>query len=57
MITEAMREIIYGEVTTRKLRDLAAANDFHDMYFDGMQKALAGLTTVEEVQRVTRRVI
>ena len=57
MITEAMREIIYGEVTTRKLRDLAAANNFHDMYFDGMQKALAGLTTVEEIQRVTRRII
>ncbi len=57
MITEAMREIIYGEVTTRKLRDLAAANDFRDMYFDGMHKALAGLTTVEEVQRVTRRII
>ncbi|MGD0338230.1 MAG: GspE/PulE family protein [Bacteroidota bacterium] len=57
MITEAMREIIYGEVTTRKLRDLAVANNFHDMYFDGIQKALAGLTSIEEIQRVTRRIM
>lgn len=57
MITEAMREVIYGEVTTRKLRDLAFANNFHDMYFDGVQKALAGLTTIEEIQRVTRRIV
>jgi type IV pilus assembly protein PilB len=57
MITEAMREVIDKELSTRKLRDLAAANNFHDMYFDGIAKALAGLTTIDEVQRVTRRVI
>lgn len=52
VITEEMRDVIYGEVTTGKLRILAAANNFRDMYFDGLQKALAGLTTVEEIQRV-----
>lgn len=55
IITEQMRDIIYGEVTTSKLRQLAIDNNFHDMYFDGLQKALAGITSVQEVQRVTRR--
>ncbi len=55
IITEEMRDVIYGEVTTGKLRALAAANNFRDMYFDGLQKALAGITTVEEVHRVTSR--
>ena len=55
IITEQMRDIIYGEVTTSKLRQLAIDNNFHDMYFDGMQKALAGVTSVQEVLRVTRR--
>ncbi len=56
IITEELRNIIYGEVTTAKLRNVALANNFKDMYFDGMQKALAGITTVEEVNRVTRRI-
>jgi type IV pilus assembly protein PilB len=54
VITEEMRDVIYGEVTTAKLRKAAIANNFHDMHFDGMQKALAGLTTIEEVSKVTR---
>jgi len=55
VITEQMRDVIYGEVTTGKLRKLAEANKFRDMYFDGTQKALAGITTLSEVQRVAFR--
>jgi type IV pilus assembly protein PilB len=55
IITEEMRDIIVGEVTTSKLRQLAIENNFRDMFYDGIQKALAGITSVEEVQRVTRR--
>lgn len=55
IVTDEMRDVIYGEVTTSKLRQLAIANNFRNMYFDGMQKAIAGVTTIEEVQRVTRR--
>jgi type IV pilus assembly protein PilB len=55
IVTDEMRDVIYGEVTTTKLRQLAIANNFRDMYFDGMQKAIAGITTIDEVQRVTRR--
>jgi type IV pilus assembly protein PilB len=54
VITEEMRDVIYGEVTTAKLRKAAIANNFRDMHFDGIQKALAGLTTIDEVSKVTR---
>ena len=55
IITEEMRDVIVGEVTTSKLRQLAVENNFRDMFYDGIQKSLAGITSVEEVQRVTRR--
>jgi type IV pilus assembly protein PilB len=56
-ITEEMRDVIYGEVTTSKIRALAAANGFRDMYFDGMQKAFAGITTIDEIRRVTKKTV
>ena len=55
IVTDEMRDVIYGEVTTTKLRQLAIENKFRDMHFDGLQKAIAGITTIDEVQRVTRR--
>jgi type II secretory ATPase GspE/PulE/Tfp pilus assembly ATPase PilB-like protein len=55
-ISEQMRDLITGEVTTTKLRSLALEGGFREMYFDGVQKALAGITSLEEVQRVTRRI-
>jgi type IV pilus assembly protein PilB len=57
VITEEMRDMIYGQVTTSKLRALAAANGFRDMYFDGVQKALAGITSLEEVRRISKKTI
>jgi len=54
-ISEGMRDLITGEVTTTKLRALAVEGGFREMYFDGVQKAVAGITSLEEVQRVTRR--
>lgn len=57
VVTEEMRDVIYGEVTSTKLRHLALVNNFKDMYFDGLQKAMAGITTLDEVKRVARRVI
>ena len=54
VVSEDMRDLIFGEVTTTKLRALAVKGGFRDMYFDGMQKALAGITSLEEVLRVTQ---
>lgn len=56
LMSEGMRDLITGEVTTTKLRALAVEGGFRDMYFDAVQKALAGITSLEEVQRVTRRI-
>jgi type IV pilus assembly protein PilB len=55
VVSDDMRDLIFGEVTTTKLRALAVKGGFRDMYFDGIQKALAGITSLEEVLRVTRR--
>lgn len=55
LVTDQMRDLISTELSTSKLRDLAEADGFRDMYFDGIQKALAGITSLEEVFRVTRR--
>lgn len=56
-ITEEMRDVISNNLTTTNLRNIARATDFRDMYFDGLQKALAGITSLEEVERVTVRII
>ena len=56
-ITEEMRDVISKDLTTSNLRNIARATDFRDMYFDGLQKAIAGVTSVEEIERVTVRVI
>jgi len=55
VVTDDMRDLIFGEVTTSKLRALAVKGGFREMYFDGMLKALAGITSLEEVLRVARR--
>jgi type II secretory ATPase GspE/PulE/Tfp pilus assembly ATPase PilB-like protein len=56
-ITEEMRDVISTNLTTTNLRKIARATDFRDMYFDGLQKSLAGITSLEEVERVTVRII
>lgn len=55
IITEEMREVILGEVTSTKIRALALASGYKDLFYDGLQKAIAGITTIEEVLRVARR--
>jgi type IV pilus assembly protein PilB len=55
VVTEDMKDAIFGDVTTSKLRLLAVASGLRDMYFDGVQKAVAGITTMDEVRRVARR--
>lgn len=55
IITEDMRDLIGGDLNSAKLRTLANKYDFRDMYFDGIQKALAGITTCEEITRYTMK--
>jgi type II secretory ATPase GspE/PulE/Tfp pilus assembly ATPase PilB-like protein len=55
VVTDEMRDLISTEMSTSKLKTLAAAEGFRDMYFDGIQKALAGITSIEEILRVASR--
>jgi PleD family two-component response regulator len=52
MITPSLKEIIEPGVSTLALRKAAEAEGFQSMATDGINKALQGLTTIEEVYRV-----
>ena len=53
-VNEEIQTLIYDNQTTTKIREAALKNGFRDLRFDGMKKVVAGLTTLEEIQRVTR---
>ena len=53
-VNEEIQTLIYKNETTTKIREAALKNGFRDLRFDGMKKVVAGLTTLEEIQRVTR---
>lgn len=52
-ITSEMRELIIGKAPYSELMKYALQSGFKDMRFDGFSKALQGLTTIDEVVRVT----
>jgi general secretion pathway protein E len=53
-ITDPLRTLVMKHATSGELRAEAQRGGMITMYEDGMRKALAGVTTVEEVLRVTR---
>ena len=52
-ISTPMRDLIVKKVTTTEIRALAVEEGHRNMYQDGLIKAARGVTTVEEVIRVT----
>ncbi|MFZ5874773.1 MAG: GspE/PulE family protein [Nitrospirota bacterium] len=54
IIDETMRQMISEKVSQATLTDYAAQQGFVDMRIDGLKKMVAGLTTVEEVLRVSK---
>ncbi|HVT72977.1 MAG TPA: GspE/PulE family protein [Lacunisphaera sp.] len=52
-IDAGARELIYDNVTARRLREHAGGQGMRSMRADGLGKILAGLTTIEEVVSVT----
>jgi type IV pilus assembly protein PilB len=52
-VTRAMRELIVGRATEVAVREEAVTSGMRSMRADGLIKALAGRTTLEEVLRVT----
>ena len=53
-MTDPMRSLVMRHATATDLRAEAIKGGMTTMYEDGMRKALAGVTTFEEVLRVTR---
>jgi type II secretion system protein E len=54
-LTDAMREVVMNRPSSSQVRR-AAGEGFTDMRRDGYEKVLAGVTTLEEVWRVTQDV-
>jgi len=54
VITDEIRRLILKRAESQELHRAAVAGGMRTMYDDGMSKALDGVTTVEEVLRVTR---
>jgi hypothetical protein len=52
-VTRRVRELIVARATEVAIREEAVAGGMRSMRFDGLTKALAGRTTLEEVLRVT----
>lgn len=53
-VDNAIRELITNRASVGMIREEAARKGFRDMRFDGIRKVISGVTTVEELLRVTR---
>ncbi|HVH10069.1 MAG TPA: ATPase, T2SS/T4P/T4SS family, partial [Gemmatimonadales bacterium] len=53
VLTDEIRDQIVGQPSTRRIAELAHATGMTSLRADGWAKAQAGITTVEEVLRVT----
>ncbi len=56
VVNDEIRRLILRRAEARELQKVAVEGGMSSMYEDGIRKALAGVTTVEEVLRVTRDV-
>ncbi len=54
VVDEQIREAIMAHKNADEIRDLALSNGMTTMVYDGLRKMLAGVTTLEEVLRVTK---
>ena len=53
-MTDPLRRMVMQHADMGKIEELARAEGMRTMYEDGLVKALAGVTTIEEVLRVTQ---
>jgi general secretion pathway protein E len=54
LITDNLRGLILKHADAGQLQQAAQAEGMHTMYEDGLLKAVAGITTIDEVLRVTQ---
>ena len=53
-MTDSLRSLIMRHATSSELRSAAIAEGMETMYENGLKQAVSGITTIEEVLRVTR---
>ena len=53
VMSDDIRRLVMANAPARKIEEQALLEGMHTMYDDGIRKAVQGLTTVEEVLRVT----
>ena len=56
VMTDPIRRLVLRRAESNEIHRLAASEGMRTMFEDGVGKALAGITTLEEVLRVTRDV-
>jgi general secretion pathway protein E len=54
IMSDPIRRLIMKHATSGEIQDLAVAEGMRTMYFDGLNKCLKGVTTLDEVLRVTQ---
>ncbi len=54
LIIEPIREMILNRVSSQQIKQKAISLGMRTLYQDGLQKVIRGLTTIEEVMRVTQ---
>ncbi|HUS57434.1 MAG TPA: type II secretion system ATPase GspE [Planctomycetota bacterium] len=55
-MTSEMRELAFRKASTNKLRDEAIVSGMRTLRDDGVRKVISGLTTIEELLRITAEV-
>jgi type IV pilus assembly protein PilB len=55
VMTSKIRELAFQGAPTQEIRRAAVGQGMHVMFDDGIQKALRGITTLDEVFRVSKR--
>ena len=51
---DAIRRLVLQKAEAGEIQRVAAAAGMRTMYEDGIRKAMAGITSIEEILRVTR---
>ncbi len=55
-LTDPIRRLVLNRATAQEIHRAGATDGMRSMYEDGLRKAMAGVTSIEEVFRVTRDV-
>jgi len=55
LMSPKLRELTFNSAPTEQIRKIAISEGMKTLYWDGLQKAMRGITTLEEVLRVAKR--